>query len=368
MGKNKSSQTKTNLHIYKRVVKTLFGLRDENEKALTYTLGYVIANSPHFQKYFLKKAQISLKNGENIDSIDIENNENKGSRYDICVKINNTSRIIIEGKIYRNKPSPKQCKTYIKDFRANMNAHDKKSLILIYDWFDKCAIEEDIKKIISKVNESMRRKKGRLPWRGKAENYICSPLNWEDIGIECARILNLKSIDSKERQLLKQYADYIELERYTHRPINDLPLDDSNKGYLQTLTNKLIDVTKNYKKLYNDIEMIPAQNNNGKFLYAGIDRKEGYIGFKKENNHIFGLIFSWSKSVDIHLYICLPDGIPEKLLHYHDLLKKYWDGKLTEDLECWFNVNKGQDIDLLLGHLKQKGFFDEAIQQSAKNC
>ena len=57
------------LFLRRRCIRNLIALRDENERALTYTLGYVIAKSFHFCKRFIEHALEESVEPKDVSSV-----------------------------------------------------------------------------------------------------------------------------------------------------------------------------------------------------------------------------------------------------------------------------------------------------------
>jgi hypothetical protein len=359
-----------------RYIRNLIALRDEDEKALTYTLGYAIANSPHLRKELLKYALDEQVSSQDI-SIEIEPTIHEfHSRYDILIRIDGLPRLIIEGKRCKTKPKPEQCKKYI-DYLRKYQTKGRQRLLLIFDWFEEEQITEIVNRIKNQLNKKLR--KAQRLWRVKAECYVWS-LTWDKIWEWCEGILedNKFSLLEDEKKLLEQYHEYLELDRYGHASLDSLELDLGKQ--LKNVLKRLEEIRIKYDK---SLKKIPTQwESNEDYLYSGGENtkncKKGYIGYKRGIKHVFGVSFCWrGKSLkEAYLYITLP--IPRKALPTRKLqlvfdeLREAKLGKYRpQDGEYRFNLdlnNPKKDIGELLDKLDKSGFFKQAIEEGKRRA
>ena len=348
-------------------MKNLISLRDDNERALTYTLGYVIANSHHLSRKLLKHA-LGKDVSRRITSVEIEPSiPELHSRYDILVRVDNKPRLIVEGKRHRETPSLAQCWKYVKYLKTEGNqTQAAQRLLLVFDWLQEDEIAREMSKLRQQLDKKLKR--SQQVWRTKAEHYV-RYLTWDQIWEWCECILRAdkSALCESEAKLLADYKNYLELDRYGHECLDSLALDRGKQ--LRHVFHELEKIRMRYDMTLN---RIPGQGDgNQDCLYAWGEStrsyQEGFFGYKKGIHNIFGLVFRWrGKAVrEAYIYITLPRKreLPRKL--QSALEGSCIDGEYRSG-EWWFMLDlSGRDrVDEAIHRLAGNGFFRTAIQKA----
>lgn len=372
--KSRSKEVQSlDLLLRKRYVKNLLSLRDENEKALTYTLGYIIAKSPNFRKMLFRKVLEKQIKGNDI-SIEIEQTEKElTSRYDILIRANGKPRLIIEGKIYSTKPKPDQCIKYVNCFIENPTNGNQR-LLLVYDLISKESQEKQTAKIKEELKKNFNRR--HKAWRAKPSHYV-RDTTWDDIWGWCETILKKKSdtFIEGEKELLINYKNYLELDRYEYASINDLDLRE--KRQLKNAINEIDNISRHCPAY---IEKIPAQNRtkSTSHLYCvGENKKgqykEGFVGYKHGVRHVFGTLFRWKNNIlkELYIYFILPTNINKlgfKMNRVVSQLNQQRLLKINKEYGRYeISMMKEEKIDLSqIELLNRNGFFNKAVNYSKK--
>ena len=339
-------------------------LRDDNEKALTYTLGYVLANSYRLRDRFLRFSfgRSLMKQGI---CFEIEPSIPEfHSRYDILVRLDNRPRLIIEGKRHREKPYVEQCWKYIRYLRKKGNqTRDSQRLLLVFDWLQEDEIKDEIAKVKEQLNERL--KKDQQTWRSHAEQYI-RYLTWDEIWTWCEDILkkNRFSPCDEEGGLLTDYKNYLESDRYGHEHLDSLDLDCGEQ--LKTAFRSMEEVRMRHG---GTLKRIPVQNDDGEdYLYAwGEDdprrHHEGFCGYKKGIKHVFGILFRWRRRSmkEALIYVALPRKMHLSRTLQCALQRDFEDAEYRNGKWCFnLDLRSKNGIDELINGLDEKGFFRAA--------
>lgn len=355
------------LRVRNRFVKLLFALPDNNEKALTYALGYAIANSELLRNKVLRHALHGIPRGQL--NVDIERacedrrcERQDGSRYDVRISVDGRPRVIIEGKIGRKGPEFEQCLKYVQDLRAIKPHSGRQSLLLVFDKLEEDAFNEQICVIKEQIDCHLRQGNDRMPWRGKAEHYFCRPLTWGIINEWCEGLIS-KTIDD-ERRLLEDYCKYLDLDRYAHYPLRGSGPVRRQSEDLECIVSELEQIAGRLGP--STIEMIPLPGRNER-LYIGVDdgSNEAFIGYRISANHVFGVVFKIGES-ETYMYFHLPNGLPTgpRLKRYYRDREKNGQACVKYPGEYWFKVEQDRGAVAILDELEQAGFFGEAIKQA----
>jgi hypothetical protein len=309
------------LLVRKRLVKSLIALPDNNEKALTYALGYMLANSRLLRDRLLKKALGKTYSASKI-TVEVEKGDDKGeNRYDVVLRIGHKLLLIIEGKIYRARAGPKQCYRYIERLseEPENKRYANRKLVLVYDDVQEADMKEDLERLQGEVIELANK---QLHLQRRWRKYWCMKgVTWwhiQEWATQC-----LRDADGSEKGLLRDYAHYLEIERYSHGFLTDLVgsrhFAKEQIQRIEHAVRRLEEVTTSEDN--QGIELVPNKEDSGYHYMGGEEKTEGICEFRKGMERLFGLYFDY-KDKFIKVYVHLPKRLSPRLKKAQSKLEK----------------------------------------------
>ena len=300
------------LLVRKRLVKSLIGLPDNNEKALTYSLAYMMANSRLLRDRLLKKALGRTYSASHI-TVEVERGDDNGqSRYDIVIRVGYKLLLIIEGKIYRAKAEPKQCYKYIERLSESneTKCYADRKLLLVYDDVEEADMRRHMECLQGQVIElAKRRFHARKRWR----KYWCAePVTWwhiQEWATGCSR-----DACNFEKGLLQDYAHYLEVERYSHGFLTDLAgTSRFTEEQIQKIKHAVMKLEEVQTSGHNQgIVLVPSKEGSGYHYMGGEKKTEGMCEFRKGVQRLFGVHFDY-RGKSIEVYVHLANGLSSRL-------------------------------------------------------
>ncbi|GEM_PF-4765798 len=333
----------TQILVYGRPVSTFFGLPDNNEKSLTYALGFTIAKSTKFRTKLFEWGGIrKISKGKKV-TVQIEQQGKDKLRPDIKIIIDNKTRLIIEGKRYHSKPTYKQCKKYTENLLKN-RSNGKQGLLIIYDdWIEKEAMVGHLDKMIKK----------RLP-KSNA-NLICDPRTWTEVKELCK--------DCGEDHVLRDLELFLESERYKHSSLTSLCED---KKLTKPQVTELKDVLAKLRKTVDSkwdksaLDFIPGLYQDADFVSK--DGSWYYASYRRDSKPIFGLTFKRrGKIYEAYVYfiLAISELQGKSKDYYDDLYSKKRASYNGEYDELLFRISdKQRERNKQFHDLNTLGYFD----------